>query len=514
MDEDDDTEDEVASDGCQLPLARGGVGSVMVLRSVAAACGGCALCGKMKRTRRQRKDRSSAMLCAGCAGCTGSLHARESRQSKATESRNWLPCPDPMQNLNKRASFSLFVLFSPQLCSSFLTQCGALDNRRSSSKLPPLLLDMSSPSAASASTSSSLPHVQQPCQQSVTIDYSAANEYMDAHYRYIYPDGSPYFDAAKEDIFNARRGYIIDEEGAGGIGTTSLLQPSLERCGFELVRLEEGEDDDTDPVSDWTDTDQAVSKYLPKLRQAIIRAFSGNGNDENGGGSAISHVLFYQPMLRGEKVEMGTKTSPVASLVHIDTDIGAHDTEGMVRLVERNQIVATGGGDGDETIFPRKELIGAINKGARFAIVNAWRGLSSDGKPVGRAHLGLLSPQYGSDQNLPRRHRCYPALRPKRPQSRWYTYPQMEHDEILLFKQYDRRVDRVSDLWHCALPVFPGEEESPPRMSFDCRALVVFENDMVPKDIDRYCDDRLKPSLTLEESGCFCDEQADKRKDG
>ena len=448
--------------------------------------------------------------------CAGWLTACSAKSAKQGNREQRLACPDPMQNLNKRASFSLFVLFSPQLCSSFLTPCGALDNtcRRSSSKLPPLLLDMSSPSAASASTSSSLPHVQQPCQQSVTIDYSAANEYMDAHYRYIYPDGSPYFDAAKEDIFNARRGYIIDEEGAGGIGTTSLLQPSLERCGFELVRLEEGEDDDIDPVSDWTDTDQAVSKYLPKLRQAIIRAFSGNGNDENGGGSAISHVLFYQPMLRGEKVEMGTKTSPVASLVHIDTDIGAHDTEGMVRLVERNQIVATGGGDGDETIFPRKELIGAINKGARFAIVNAWRGLSSDGKPVGRAHLGLLSPQYDSDQNLPRRHRCYPALKPKRPQSRWYTYPQMEHDEILLFKQYDRRVDRVSDLWHCALPVFPWEEESPPRMSFDCRALVVFENDMVPKDIDRYCDDRLKPSLTLEESGCFCDEQADKRKDG
>jgi len=113
---------------------------------------------------------------------------------------------------------------------------------------------------------------------------------------------------------------------------------------------------------------------------------------------------------------------------------------------------------------------------------------------------------------VPARHQCYPALRPKRPQSRWYAFPRMKHDEILLFKQYDRRVDRVSDLWHCALPVFPGEEEESARISFDCRALVVFENDLVPKSIDRYCDDRLRPSLTLEESGCFCDEQAEKRR--
>jgi hypothetical protein len=90
----------------------------------------------------------------------------------------------------------------------------------------------------------------------------------------------------------------------------------------------------------------------------------------------------------------------------------------------------------------------------------------------------------------------------------------MDPDEVLLFKQYDRRVDRISDIWHCALPVFPGEEESSARTSFDCRALVIFDDDEpVPKEIDRYCDDRIRPSLTLDESGCFCDEQAQKRRD-
>ena len=346
--------------------------------------------------------------------------------------------------MKRVCSISLFILSSPQLCTSFLAApCGA----------PLLLLDMSS--------SSSLPHVQHPWQQSVSIDYSAANEYTGAHYRHLYPEDEPYFGTGgKEDIFSARQGYIIDE-GAAGIGTTGtrLVQPSLERCGFELIKLEEDGNNSTDgAVSDWTDMDQVTSKYLPKLRQAILRAFQDDGNNnESNGGPAISHILFYQPMLRGEAVEMGTKTSPVASLVHIDTDIGAHDAGGIVSLVERNQIIsAKSDDDSDDTIFPGKEMIDIINKGSRFAIVNAWRGVSPDRAPVGRAHLGLFSPRYHDpEQSLPRRHQCYPALRPKRPQSRWYAYPQMEHDEVLLFKQYDRRVDRVSDLWHCSLPVFP-----------------------------------------------------------
>ena len=217
-------------------------------------------------------------------------------------------------------------------------------------------------------------------------------------------------------------------------------------------------------------------------------------------------------MLRGENLEMAPRTSPVASLVHIDTDVGAHDVETLVGMVERNQIRSA-----KETApFPREEVIDVIgSKRRRFAIVNAWRGVDPDGSSVQRAHLGLFCPRYADTPDaLPGRHRTFPALRPDLSRSRWYTYPNLAQDEIILFKQYDRNVERISDIWHCSLPVFPGEEERHPRTSFDCRALVIFDDGGLAEELDRYCDDRLRPQLSLEESGCFCDSQAEKRSGG
>ena len=74
--------------------------------------------------------------------------------------------------------------------------------------------------------------------------------------------------------------------------------------------------------------------------------------------------------------------------------------------------------------------------------------------------------------------------------SRWYLFPRMQADEVLLFSQYDRAVDLPGDTWHCALPevvtTLEGEEaESRPRRSFDVRAFVVFE-DTVPSHLDRF----------------------------
>lgn len=356
-----------------------------------------------------------------------------------------------------------------------------------------------------------------PWQREAWIDYSAANEYMTAHYSQLHNNGKQHYfehtlsssstlDGKEiEEIYNARNGYFYDDCG-------ELVEPLLEQCGFQLVNMKQNEATlHESVVTDWTDMDQITKKFLPRLRTMIEDTLAGQGCPSS---STISHILFYQPMLRGENDDMGPKTSPVASLVHIDTDFGAHDVEGIVRMVERNQIRSTScSSDREEKYFPRNELMDAIRDGRRFTIINAWRGANADGLPVERAHLGLLSPRYRCDDgaSLPRRHRCYPALRPDRSQSRWYAYPQLTKDEVLLFKQYDRRVDRVSDIWHCSLPAFPGEERCSPRTSFDCRALIVFE-DVVPAELDRYCNDRSRPVLSLEESGCFCDSQAEERE--
>merc|ERR1719491_565753 len=107
----------------------------------------------------------------------------------------------------------------------------------------------------------------------------------------------------------------------------------------------------------------------------------------------------------------------------------------------------------------------------------------------------------------------FPQDAPDPIRSLWYTYPSMTKDECLLFLQYDRLQSQPSDLWHCALS--PNEFNSDPgsgmpRRSFDIRALVVFE-EKVPGELDRFRTHRPRPILSLEDSGCFCDDQAASR---
>jgi len=312
------------------------------------------------------------------------------------------------------------------------------------------------------------------------VDYSAANEYMSAHYglyenmKYFLPrSGSS--DCVMESIYNARSG-VFDYE------SNALMKPSLDRCGFEVRRA-------PTCIRDWENIDEIREKYLPELRKLISQAFEGEG---------ISHIIFWHAMRRGTDLNMShpgvaPPTAPVASLVHIDTDIGAHDNKGLVNLIHNNCM--------DKDSFPREEIEEEISSEKRFAIVNAWRNIDPF-HPVQRSPLALLATQYRENTT------CFPGSAPDMRRSRWYTFPDMTFEECLLFKQYDRDIRRPSDLWHCAVSV---GEEAGPRKSFDIRAFVVFR-EKVTKGLDRFDLARIRPDLTLEESGCFCDSQAEKRR--
>ena len=82
-----------------------------------------------------------------------------------------------------------------------------------------------------------------------------------------------------------------------------------------------------------------------------------------------------------------------------------------------------------------------------------------------------------------------------------------------MFYQYDRSDAQSSDVWHCAIPNSPNNNigaTTEPRRSFDIRAAIVFD-ELVPEELDRFGEGRRKPGMDLEESGCFCDEQLEKR---
>jgi hypothetical protein len=70
---------------------------------------------------------------------------------------------------------------------------------------------------------------------------------------------------------------------------------------------------------------------------------------------------------------------------------------------------------------------------------------------------------------------------------------------------------QTSDLFHCAICT-KDDNLRERRTSFDIRALIVLNED-VPEELDRYRDGRTRPVLSFEESGCFCDQQAEKKRE-
>jgi hypothetical protein len=333
------------------------------------------------------------------------------------------------------------------------------------------------------------------------IDYSAANKYIRSHYK-TQQLSDPYFSRvdkdgkAMESIYDARKGFWDDDDDdeAG-----HLVEPSLKRCGFILQHA-------PTKVTDFKDLEQIQAWYLPQLRSKVIPEAFPN--------EKISDIVFWNPMFRGDdqvmsegnihesEQEGALPTASIASMVHIDTDFGAFDgTDEIVRLVANNRFDDTE----QARSFSSEALQDVLASGRRFCIVNLWRNINLH-QPVLRAPLAVLSTQYmyACDDSLKRY--CFPDAKPNPSTSRWYTFPSMTTDECLLFLQYDRDIQRPSDLWHCALASIkePGAQ---PRRSFDVRALVVFQ-DVVPPHRDRFAQDRTRPHLTRQESECFCEDQA------
>ena len=91
---------------------------------------------------------------------------------------------------------------------------------------------------------------------------------------------------------------------------------------------------------------------------------------------------------------------------------------------------------------------------------------SAESSPILRAPLAVLATRYPPTA-AGARQRVVPEQSPCAQRSRWYAFPRMQSDEVLLFLQYDRLVDAPSDIWHCALPGVVEDEEAPPRRSME-----------------------------------------------
>ena len=309
------------------------------------------------------------------------------------------------------------------------------------------------------------------------IDYSAANEFIAAHYGVLHGQQNSYFaqDRAVERIYNARQ--ILDPPA------------SVPDCGFALLALQSLQQP---PTVNWRDLHSIQANYLPQLREAILSVYEQD--------DVVTHVIFWCPTVRTDSTHTMTRLcgdeTPRAGYVataHIDTDVNAYKSvDQLVNVIKKNCFPGA--------MFNATEIIEAIKEGRRFAIVNAWRNIGS--APVRRAPLAFCPMQYVVPNT------AFPYGVRDITASHWYTYPDMTPDELLLFSQYDRDASHQSDLFHCAL-VDRGTDTSP-RESFDVRCLVVFRT-IVPVHRDRLA--RRTPSiLNQKQSQTFCGEQAEKRQ--
>lgn len=324
-----------------------------------------------------------------------------------------------------------------------------------------------------------------------TVDYSAANEYANAHYnipRYFDYDNEVIF-AVDHPIYDGRvlqSKYLDEREMLSENGLAVINSP---------IRMQ---------TIDWSNVDDVRESYLPELEWILVHNLFPSRR--------ILSCCFWNPMLRGEGLEIsrnegGMSTANIASLVHIDTDVGAYESiDELLNVIDKNKVEYT------STALIDAFDMASDNEKKRFVIINFWRNI--DDEPVLSSPLAILSTRYNEDEH---QHLWsgLPNARPNMEKSRYYVFPQATDDEVIAFYQYDRNAMQVSDMWHCAIkPQQHGvghEASTRPRRSFDIRALVVFDEN-VPEELDRFGLNRIRPKLTMEESECFCEKQGEDRR--
>ena len=117
--------------------------------------------------------------------------------------------------------------------------------------------------------------------------------------------------------------------------------------------------------------------------------------------------------------------------------------------------------------------------GTRVAQVNLWRPIRG---PVRRSPLALLDAGSVAPDDLLATDHIYPDRVGEiyhvahNPDHRWFYFPEMERDEVVLIKGYDSHEDgRARFTPHTAFDHPETTVDTPPRESIELRALLIFE---------------------------------------
>lgn len=228
--------------------------------------------------------------------------------------------------------------------------------------------------------------------------------------------------------------------------------------GFELVHLPSA-------LDDWSDLEQIEQVHGPEV-VAFAKAQTG-----------CDHVIFYPPILRSkEQTRVHADLGPIRA-AHSDY---AESYLSMLRDPEHAYV---------RLMQPSLERAGitaqVLANARRIVTLQIWRNLGApnmdqplalcDSRSVPRDELEVVPvPTYAGvrtefESLLVKRSRT-------RRQHRWYTFPGLHGDEVLLFRAFDSdRMQANEPFWtpHCAF-VDPQVINPEPRQSLEMRAICLF----------------------------------------
>lgn len=219
-------------------------------------------------------------------------------------------------------------------------------------------------------------------------------------------------------------------------------QLDLDRQGFALMRHPTA-------VRDFYDDDEVRRVYYPEM-EALVRSVTGAGK-----------VIVFDHTIRVDDEDMQARLKVRAPVKGVHNDFTTRSAPQRVR-----------------DLLPADEAEARLKK--RYGSINVWRPIRG---PVETKPLVIC--EYGSidDQDLVAAERHYPDGRiggiyylVHNPKQRWYYFPRMERDEVVLLKCFDSLTDGTAR-WtaHGSFDDPNSPTNATPRESIEIRTLLFFD---------------------------------------
>ncbi|CAB3757103.1 CmcJ/NvfI family oxidoreductase [Paraburkholderia solisilvae] len=271
--------------------------------------------------------------------------------------------------------------------------------------------------------------IDQPVMVEAELNYLVPTGERPLRYSYEPPPGVP----AQTGTFNMHRVPIVNARVAAPPGGLSL-----DRNGFELHAHKSALDDFSDPI--------AIESVYYRESEQLLKRLTG----------ARRVVIFDHTLRDGDDARASGVHAPV-KVIHNDQTL----VSGPRRVRQH---------------APADELDEWVN--GRTAIVNLWRpiGAPVESSPLGMCDARSIAPNDLVPTDLVREDgggEVYTFA--FNPQHRWYYFPQMTPDEVLLLKIYDSAGDDVARVTaHSAFDDPTSPADAAPRRSIELRSVLLF----------------------------------------